>query len=303
MRIRLQQGKQKELIDRVKRLNNFSWKQMASFFGVKRHIIVSLSTEQNLINKDLFHKLDSSNNYAKYIIETKKDNWGKSKGGLNFIGNTKNIRIPEESPSLAELIGIILGEGNIYFHTDGRRTTYMVRIAGDLTQEKDYLLNHVRPLCANLFNIKPTVILQQKNNELFVCLNSRNIVEFLGEKGLKKGSKIKNQTTIPKWIKSNKGYLRACVRGLIDTDGSIFRMSKRDSKLLRINFKNYDKTLLKDTRNALLELGFNPSKIICGKAIFLSRKENINKYIKEIGFSNKKHINRLLKLRANSPVV
>ena len=122
---------------------------------------------------------------------------------------------------------------------------------------------------------------------------SKELVELFFSFGINAGNKIVNQSTIPKWIFKNKMFLRACIRGLIDTDGCIHRMSKRDSQLLRINFKNYNRTLLEDTRRAFLILGFNPSKIINDNVFYLSRQSEIRKYLKEIGFSNKKHLDRL----------
>ena len=122
---------------------------------------------------------------------------------------------------------------------------------------------------------------------------SKNLVEFFESIGFPAGNKIKNKVTIPLWIKENNFFLKRCIRGLIDTDGSVFRMSKKDPNLIRIGFKNFNKKLLDDTREAFIKLGFHPSKIICGAYFVLSRQDEINKYLSEIGFSNKKHLDRL----------
>ena len=106
---------------------------------------------------------------------------------------------------------------------------------------------------------------------------------------------------MPNWIFRNNGFLKACLRGLIDTDGSVFRMSKKDPHLLRLSFTNCNHTLLKDTRNAFIQLGFSPSRITRNNKIYLSRKQDIARYINEIGFSNNKHIVRFQKF--SSPVV
>ena len=77
-------------------------------------------------------------------------------------------------------------------------------------------------------------------------------------------------------------------------------MSNKDPNLLRINFTNYNLTLLEDTRKAFIMLDFHPSKIINNKQFFISRQGEIRKYLKEIGFSNKKHLDRIKVF--NSPV-
>jgi hypothetical protein len=70
-------------------------------------------------------------------------------------------------------------------------------------------------------------------------------------------------------------------------------MSRRDSNLIRISFTNYNIGLLNDVRKTFLELGFHPSKIINEKQFFISRQEEIKKYLKEVGFSNNKHRERV----------
>jgi len=211
--------------------------------------------------------------------------------------NTKNITIPPKSDGLAEFIGILLGDGNIWVQKNGINTNYQLKIAGDLTEDKDYLLNYVKPLCYSLFSIEPKLQELPKVNELFVVLYSKNVISFLDFMGLKPGHKIKNQITIPNWIYERESYLKACLRGLIDTDGSIFKMSNQDPKLLRISFKNFNTTLLEDTREIFLKLDFHPSKLICNDCFFLSRQSEVKRYIQEIGFSNKKHINRINKFQ------
>src|SRR3989344_2989388 len=174
---------------------------------------------------------------------------------------------------------------------------YSVRIAGDYEKDKDYHLNCILPLCVNLFNTNIRVR-KHSNNERFICLDSKELINFLISIGLKSGDKIKNKVSIPSWIFENKEYLSACMRGLIDTDGSVYRMSKKDFKLLRIDFTNHNPKLLNDARLAFIKLGFHPSKIINYRKFFISRQGDVVRYIKEIGFSNSKHTKRLKKFKA-----
>ena len=121
--------------------------------------------------------------------------------------------------------------------------------------------------------------------------------------GIKPGNKKKNNQGIPSWIKNNKKYLIKCIKGLIDTDGSIHYISKKNLNL-RISYTSYIPKLLKEVRGGLIKIGFTPSKIISKKQIFLSRQKDIKNYIKEIGFGNQKNLNRLKFLKSrNAPVV
>lgn len=150
------------------------------------------------------------------------------------------------------------------------------------------MINFVKPLIEELFGITPRIVFHKTKNEIFIALENRNLVEFLISIGLRPGSKIKNHISIPQFIKKNENLLKACIRGLIDTDGSVFRMSKKDFDNPRISFKNNNRKLLKDVRSSLVQLGFNPSKIIINQ-IFISRLEDIKKFTEVIGFNNSKH--------------
>jgi intein/homing endonuclease len=160
-------------------------------------------------------------------------------------------------------------------------------------KDKRYHIIYLKRLIEEIFHLKAVEIKILQNNERFLDVYSINLVKFFRSIGINPGNKIKNQSTIPAWVWEDKVFMRACLRGLVDTDGSIFRMSKKDPNLLRISFTNYNNALIEDTRKAFIKLGFHPSKIILNKQFFLSRKEDINKYLKEIGFSNKKHNNRI----------
>jgi len=237
----------------------------------------------------------------KYIEESKGKNWGQRKGGLLSKGSLKTIYFPDKCKELAEFVGIILGDGNIYSYNKGNKIgVYSVRIAGDYNKDKEYHLNFIQPLCLKLFKINARIRKHTINNERFICLDSKELVNYLETIGLKSGDKIKNNVGIPDWIFDNVEFLRTCVRGLIDTDGSVFRMSQRDSNLIRIGFTSHTPRLLNDTRAAFVKLGFSPSKIIDNRNFFISRQGEIVRYIREIGFSNKKHKDRFKKFIAPS---
>ena len=150
-----------------------------------------------------------------------------------------------------------------------------------------------------IFNLGGKIILDKKNNERFLSFSSKELVNFFILMGFKPGNKIKNQPTIPDWIFRNNSFLKSCLRGLIDTDGCIHKMSKKDPKLIRINFKNNNLRLLNSAREGFIKLGYNPSNIT-NDVFYLSRQKEIHKYLKEINFSNKKHLDRLKNFK--SPV-
>lgn len=210
--------------------------------------------------------------------------------------------VPSRNEELAEVIGAVLGDGNVCYYKKGKKIgVYQVKIAGDKRFDKEYHMKYLYYLFKELFGIEGKEMVSKDHNSRYIYFSSKKLVNFFVEQGHKAGDKIANQVTIPSWIKENPDFLKACLRGLIDTDGCIHRMSNQDPQLLRINFTNYNKRLLQDARESFIGLGFKPTKIILNKRFYLSRKDDITKYLKEIGFSNKKHIDRLNRLK--SPIV
>ncbi len=206
----------------------------------------------------------------------------------------RGIKLPNEpSKELAELVGVILGDGNINSRKAG---SHQIRITSD--SRLDYLTEHVAKLSILLFNITPTFYYFKGRNVQHLIISGKSIVDFFSFMGLKPGNKIKNKTTIPRWIWTKRNYLKACVRGLIDTDGSIYELLPHWPGLFQLTFENKNETLLRDTRKAFLRLGFKVSKL-CGSKkrgstkFYITRKDQIKKYLKEIGFSNKKHSHRI----------
>ena len=133
---------------------------------------------------------------------------------------------------------------------------------------------------------------------MLIIVHSKRLVDFFISLGIKSGNKIKNKISIPKWIFENKDYLKACVRGLIDTDGCIYTLKPKYPHYYQLSFKNYNTRLLKDVRKAFIQLGYPISKISGGIQIYLTQQEALRKFYKDVGFSNIKH-----QKRYRSPVV
>ena len=241
-------------------------------------------------------------NFDGFILEKLGDNWGRSKGGKNSIGSTIKIEIPKRSEKLAELIGIILGDGNINYYKKGKKIgVYQVNIAGDKDLDRDYHLNYVALLFRELFGVKPVETLPKRNNGRHLIVSSKQLVNFFLANELKSGDKIKNQVTIPSWIKEDSFYLRACLRGLYDTDGSVYKLTNQNSH--QICFTNYNHRLLNDVRDSLLSLEIGVSKITKGRDILITKKSELRKFLKQIGFRNPRHLNKVQKWKLQSPVV
>lgn len=306
MRIVLEKNKQKELIELTK--EKFTWEELANQIKLNSNYLMNeLRHEKRNLSEQAYKILcNMSNlNFDKFIINKLDDNWGRTKGGTNSKGNPKAFIEPKESEELAELFGIILGDGHVEWINQGKKIrSYAIVIAGDSRNDKVYLEKYVSNLFSKLFGESGTLGFPKFANSVLLRIHGKKIVEFVNRKGIKSGNKKVNNQAIPAWILKNQNYLRACLRGLIDADGCIYYISKKTNRNLRISFTSCIPALMDDVKNSFIKLGFNPSKILREKEIYLSSKQDVNKFIDEIGFSNDKHLKRLENLIKNkAPVI
>lgn len=286
MRLFFKKGKQKRILEIYKKSNSFkSWTDVAINLNVNLNALKEWRYENASLPSQVYDIVDKDNAYKKWVIGELGDNWGRSLGGKNAPIKTHKITLPKRAAPLAELIGIIWGDGNIYINN--KYGVHQIRIASHYLQEKEYSV-FISKLIEKLFGIKPTI--KQKGSCNYVCVDNKYLAHFLMREGIRKNSGVPFK--IPVWIEQNTDFLKAFVRGLTDTDGSVYRLSKKDSATIRISFKNTNLELSLAYRKSLLALGYNPSKLIYGN-VFLTKKSDTTKYLKEISFHNKKHLKRI----------
>lgn len=127
----------------------------------------------------------------------------------------------EYSEQLAELVGIMLGDGNI--HNIHNRVT----IVGSL-EDKWYFEYHVIPLITYLFNIKPKLLNRNDRNAYYIHFYSKDVIESLLKIGLIRGNK--SFASIPPFVFYNHNFMCCFLRGLFDTDGCL-KFSKQHKQI------------------------------------------------------------------------
>jgi len=221
---------------------------------------------------------------------------GRKKGGLVSIKNhkkgdnfktLKSIAIPKPSEKLAELLGILIGDGHL--------SNYQVSITTNSETDYEYALFSYR-LIKKLFNMTPTIKKRNNENTMNVVASSKNIVKFLHNKGMPIGNKIQHQLSIPKWIFKKVPYWKAFIRGLFDTDGCIYldvhKIGRKVYKHLGWTITSYADKLRKDIFEILKTLNFSPTLRETQKSVYLRKQKEIQRYFKEIGTHNPKHHRR-----------
>lgn len=207
-----------------------------------------------------------------------------------ITGITKPFKKPKISKELAEFAGIMMGDGGM--------TKSQLRITFNKETDKDYC-DFVENLINKIFNVPISRSYRKNQNAVDLVISRSELVNFCNEKlGLKIGNKLKQGIDIPEWAKSSFEFQKACLRGLVDTDGCIFnevhKINGKRYSYKRINFTSQSPYLIKSVFNVFKELGFSPFIRRKGGSVQLENKEEINYYFKVIGTRNKKHLTRFL---------
>ena len=324
-RVKFLKGKQSYFLNRIRVSRNIEWldiaktcrAQMRTLFDWRRNKyqmgyenLIRLSRKYNLsIPKGIEILPDTWNikNAARLGALRRNELYGppgtlegRRKGGLTtwrryrlnprkFEGTgfngPKEINYPKKSSLLAELIGIILGDGSINEH--------QVRIYNNNKTDRNYAY-FIKKIITNLFKINSTITVRDKNT-IIVTASSKNLVLFLIDCGMKKGDKMLNGTDVPEWILKDKEFSKSCLRGLMDTDGGIY-FHNHTTKGIRYRhmglcFTSHSKALLNSAHKMFLRFNLN-CKIAGGRRIFIYDRKEVSKYMQIIGSHNSKHIER-----------
>ncbi|MFH1202553.1 MAG: LAGLIDADG family homing endonuclease [Candidatus Omnitrophota bacterium] len=195
----------------------------------------------------------------------------------------KIISYPSPSIKLAEFIGIFMGDGGV-------KSKYQIAISYNNIKDKNYS-DYCAKLIKELFLLDSTRHINRGNNGADIIVSSVELVKFLNSQGFKIGDKIRNKIDIPNWIKKNKEFQRACLKGLMDTDGGTYfhtyKINEKQYRYLRICFTNCSKPLFKSVVLIFRNLGFTP-KIKNGNRVYIYDLLEIKRYFKEIGSNNER---------------
>ncbi|MFX1499938.1 MAG: LAGLIDADG family homing endonuclease [Promethearchaeota archaeon] len=204
------------------------------------------------------------------------------------IKTEEDIYVPERNVEFAEMTGIILGDGNIYINEDTRRNYF--RIYSNRLEERDYN-NYVKQQFEKIFGIKPRIEDRKDSAGRAFIVENKPIIRGLIKTGLEAGNKVKNQVKIPKWIESNDQNKIGCLRGLFDTDGSIY--IRNTQKAIGLNFKNGSLPLIKDFKRLCASLDIKTQKIPKPKiSVNPLTKEEFKTY--QVTIENKSDISKFI---------
>ena len=186
----------------------------------------------------------------------------------------------ELSDNVSELVGIIFGDGNIW--TNNRK--YEVTITAGVN-DRDYF----DKICQKLKSANLNTYERKRGRGLRVTVYSKALFTFLvHDLGVGWG-RDKSRSPIPKAIIEKKQCL-SFVRGVFDTDGSVFTSKKRGiCEYPSIEITNKNTLMLSNIEGILRSYGFRSTLRSCKDGtnkLSLYGRENVKRWNLLIGSSH-----------------
>lgn len=200
---------------------------------------------------------------------------------------SKPVREPKYSQEVAEFTGIVMGDGGL--------TKNQLIITVNSRDDKEYAF-FINKLINRNFGVPVSIYYRKGQLAMSLAVSRVRLVKFCKNKlGLKIGDKLKQGLDIPEWIKKNRTFKIACIRGLMDTDGCIFNechiINKKKYCYPRMSFVSASIYLRVSVFNILKELGFTP-KMRNNRSVQLENRKDIIEYFDLINTNNPKHRKR-----------
>ncbi|MDP1729568.1 MAG: ATP-binding cassette domain-containing protein [archaeon] len=269
----------KKIFNKFIKNNHLSFEEISKILNIDKSTCVCWSKKNNISLYNLRRLA-----YAKSIsIEEYLRNLN-----LTALSSNKVVNIPKKtSPELLEIYGFIVGDGNI--DKDGIK----------ITNFDKKLKERINYLSAKVFQLKPKEFISTR-----LDLNTRVLRSFFNlvlEMPLqRKAQSVK----IPSWMfKCPDKEIASFIRGLFDCDSYV----SKDKKEIVITLASPE--LIKQLEILLLRFGITArysDKMTCATntedktlrkyySLSLSGLENLQKYLKHIGFNSDFKLNRLKK--------
>lgn len=320
--------KQKEFFKKVK--ENRTWKQLYELM-IDKLDNPSFRTFQNWYKGNYLPELNvvkvicdlTHQTFDKLDIRLRDERWGQSKGGKRKIqiygcnltiedrirgvlshkskveneisDKIKNFKITED---FCELYGILMGDGCIstYLVKDGGqiRRRFETTITGNIN-ERNYYCYYVLLLIQRALGKNARTYPHYSSKAVVIRIRVKFVFELVKSFGFPVGHKNPNLIIPQKLLGLPDRYLRRLVRGLTDTDGCIFAKKREGYRYPHVKIKSHSPKLREQLKELLKRLGFTPHYSDAGRtSICIRGIKNVEKFEKEIGFANLKHVMKYL---------
>ncbi len=206
------------------------------------------------------------------------------------------------TPEMAEVVGAFIGDGCISTYSEGSRRRTVVLFTGNWKTDKPYYERFIIPSIRGCFGGTRKPYHRRDDNTIRYVFCDRRITCFFLRLGMPVGVKS-NRIPIPRVIGADRGLSSACIRGIFNTDGSVYaRYSKkyrRHSRLYGryavIQFKMQSITVIAWIKETLESMGINVNRITQSsncRIIRITDQGSVRAFFRQVGFTHPHHESR-----------
>jgi intein-encoded DNA endonuclease-like protein len=176
----------------------------------------------------------------------------------------------EKDENLAELIGVVLGDGHIrkYPRTEELSIFSNAKNKGFVNRYSDLILK--------IFNKQPAVT-KHGDGCVRIRIYQKNIQKRLGVPYSPRGEL---RIEVPNWILKNKKYIVSYLRGLYEAEGCYCTHEKTST--FKMFFTNRNISMLNNVYELVKYLGFHPHRSLY--QVQLSKKVEVHEFLRLIQF-------------------
>lgn len=193
------------------------------------------------------------------------DNFRKWRDEQKRLGQIKSEYPPlTQNGDLAELIGVILGDGHIHAHA----RCESLRIVGNA--DNHGFIERYAWFVEKVFDKKPHVAKRTYSHAINITLYEKNLSERLG---IPVGARKDVAYELPSWIRESREYVIRFLRGLYEAEGCLAH--HEGTYTHKFQFANVNSSLLDIVFELVTSLGFHPHR--SSTQIQVSRKDEVQK--------------------------
>ncbi len=308
MRIKLK--KPREFFDRVMKNEKASLRQLSKQLGINYSNLKHYRRGDRTIPTEIFSKFSNINKLS--AIEKLDDNWGAVKAGKisaekndmkKRMSNVRSYRKIVEikikiNEFFCEFYGALLGDGCISKFKDYEgKMRWIIQLSGNKTLDSEYwkyLQNGLR----EEYGMYSYYYEYKNRNVCVLVIKNKNFSLNLNKDfGFPIGVKYKNLRISGKLMELDWIFKRMVVRGLFDTDGSIYAKKNEDYRYPIISISSKSSKFLNQIKNLLRGEGY-PAYVF-GSNVAVRGIKVVDRWFDDIGSSNRRNLDKYKYLKNN----
>jgi len=215
---------------------------------------------------------------------------------------SSSVGFVQLNENLAEVVGAFIGDGCLSTYNEGARRRTVVLFTGSWKNDERYYRERIAPVIRETFGGHRKIYHRKDDNSIRYVLCDRRIIDFFVKLGMPVGLKG-NRLSIPEEILEDEKLTRACIRGIFNTDGSVYRRySKKYASHARayrnyavIQFKMESRSVIRCLKSRLEGCGIRVNritKVLNCSVIRVTDQKSVHRFANEIGFTHPYHKKR-----------